>query len=77
MFWFDQVHVFGWIFGVLILIALVVLIVVGITWLVRRRSGESNIRGISQVPLDIARERYAKGDITKEEFEQLKKDLNS
>jgi len=28
-----------------------------------------------RTPLDIAKERYAKGEITREEFEQIKRDL--
>ena len=28
-----------------------------------------------QTPMEIASERYARGDITKEQFEQIKKDL--
>jgi putative membrane protein len=29
-----------------------------------------------QTPISILRERYAKGEITKEQFERIKKDLN-
>ena len=31
--------------------------------------------GEKKMPLDIARERYAKGEITKDEFETIKKNL--
>ncbi len=50
---------------------LIALIIWGITRLSQRESsaGKSNA-------LDIARDRYAKGEINKEEFEQLKKDLS-
>jgi len=33
--------------------------------------------GIGQSPLSILNERYAKGEITKEEFENMKKDLEN
>ena len=50
---------------------LIALIVWGITKLVKR--GDSAPK---RDPMDVAKERYAKGEITREEFEQLKKDLS-
>ena len=62
----------GWM--MLIWIVITGLIIWGIVALVRRGisiSGTAHKRD----PLDIAKERYAKGEISKEEFEQIKKDL--
>ena len=50
---------------------LIALIIWGITKLSGR--GDSTPKRDS---LDIAKERYAKGEISREEFEQLKKDLS-
>ena len=49
---------------------LIALIAWGITRLTRRDESVSK-----HSPLDIAKERYARGEINKEEFEQIKKDL--
>jgi len=46
-----------------------------IVWAIRRTTGHHINRMDMRSPLDIAKERYAKGEITKEQFEQLKKDL--
>ncbi len=54
-----------------ILGGLIALIVWGITKLSRRNSSSQQ-----RDPLDIAKERYAKGEISKEEFEQIKKGLS-
>ena len=59
----------GWI---LVWVIIIGLIVWGVIALSRRSS--SGYR--KQDPLDIARERYAKGEITKEQFEQIKRDLS-
>ncbi|MFC2043931.1 SHOCT domain-containing protein [Chloroflexota bacterium] len=49
---------------------LIALIIWGITKLTRR--DDSTIR---HTPLEMAKERYARGEISKEQFEQIRKDL--
>ncbi len=51
--------------------ALIALIVWGITKV--SRQGETTPK---RDPLDVTKERYAKGEISREEFEQIKKDLS-
>lgn len=70
---------YNW-FGVAMMIVFWILIIAGIVWLVRYLGGSSNVAGINtgreKSPLDILKERYAKGEIKKEEFEEKKKDLS-
>jgi putative membrane protein len=63
----------GW--GILMILFWLV-VLVAIVYCVARllKSHESGTNQKSD-PVDIAKERYAKGEITKEQFEQLKKDL--
>lgn len=62
----------GWmIIGWIVVIGLIVWGVVALT----RHSGSGSASGSNRTPLDIARERYARGEIAKEEFERIKKDL--
>ena len=63
--------VFGWAWIVLFWGGLIALIVWGIKKLTER-SGST----LKHNPLDVARERYAKGELSREEFNQFKKDLS-
>ena len=65
----------GWIFGPLIMLAFWGGFVALAVWIVRAvwRSGEP--RTTSQNSLEIAKARYARGEITREQYEQLKQDL--
>ncbi|MDI6777720.1 MAG: SHOCT domain-containing protein [Patescibacteria group bacterium] len=63
---------FGLIFMLLFWILIVAGIVILIKWLVSQSHGT---HGHEKPPLDILKERYAKGELNKEEFEAKKKDL--
>ena len=73
-FWQDG---FGWwmIFGGVFMVIFWGGIIALIVWAVKRATDRGGSRGTAS-PLDIARERYAKGEINREQFEQLKKDLS-
>lgn len=67
---------FGWIFWLIIII----LVVWGVVSIVRnsqnRRSADHQKLSESlESPLEILKKRYARGEITKEEFEEMKKEL--
>jgi putative membrane protein len=65
----------GWmIFGGLIMLLFWGGVIWAIVWGIRR-SGHHTYHGENMTPLDIAKARYAKGEITKDQFDQLKKDL--
>jgi putative membrane protein len=68
---------FGMMLGMLLFWLLIIAgLVFGISLLMR---GDSTDRGRAgddrQQPLDILRERYARGEISREEFEQMRRDL--
>ncbi len=63
----------GWGLGMMLILMLFVIpVVIGLIYLL---SGRNTQQRHHSNPLDIAKERYAKGDITKEQFELIKKDL--
>jgi putative membrane protein len=68
----------GMLFGPLVMIALVVLSVVLIVAVMRWLSGErSSPRDSSRTPRDILDERFAKGEIDREDYEARRKALGA
>lgn len=80
MWWYGHAGMGWWmVFGGILMVLFWALIIWLVIWGIRkatedRRSGTSSIE--RREALDIARERYARGEITKEQFEQLKRDLS-
>lgn len=78
-------------FGMLLFIGFWVLIILGIVWLVMTLTRNAHTKPApaapppaalpppapAQTPLDILKMRYAKGEITQEQFLQMKQDLGA
>ena len=79
--WGDAGHGWGWRwgmgFGMIDMVLFWVLVIFGIVVLVRRVGGSSASSGPppSKTALDILNERYARGEIDKQEFVERKRDL--
>jgi len=61
---------FGWIMWILIISLIFVLI-----WSNTREKDKYLPFNQNESPIDILKKRYAKGEITKDQFEQMKKEL--
>jgi putative membrane protein len=66
-------------FGILFMFVIPLLVIGGVAWLVlalaRGSQGTALIPSARETPLDTLKVRYAKGEISKEQFEQMKRDL--
>jgi putative membrane protein len=67
----------GSIFGGGFMILFLVLIIVGIVFAVKWYGGSSGVRisGRAEDPVDILKKRYARGEVTRDEFDRMKQDL--
>lgn len=62
------------IFGYVFMLFMMIIVVIGIIWAVRYL-GHGGAGHGTESALDTLKKRYARGEISKDEFEQMKKDL--
>ena len=74
-------HWGGWFPGPVMMLILFAVVAVVVIWIVRQSGGNANRRpgdhngSPGKTPLDILKERFAKGEIDKDEFEERRKVL--
>ncbi len=78
MHWFGEYsfglwHGFGWIFMILFW----VLVIFGVIYVVKLLSRQGDDLTSRETAEDILKKRYARGEITKDEFDRMMKDIQS
>jgi len=64
---------FGWIF----LLFFWLLLILGVVYLIKLIGGSTRRGEREETALDILKKRYAKGEVSREEFEKIKEDLTN
>jgi putative membrane protein len=78
MMWFGYGPGWGWMaLGWIMMMVFWALVIVGVVALVKYASIRSlpRVAGSADSPLEILRRRYATGQLTKEQFEEMKRDV--
>jgi putative membrane protein len=70
--WFFPHLWFGGAFSALLWVAVLVAVIYAVRSVMRTTSGRS---GDGETPVEILKKRYARGEITKEDFDRIKEDL--
>lgn len=65
----------GWLMMILVVVFWL-LVIGGVVWLVVWLAGRTNLRSTSETPLEILKMRYARGEITREEYERMRQELS-
>ena len=71
-YWWGFGHGYG---GMFMGFILLIVLVVAIYFVVQALRAKNTVGQAQDTPLDILKKRYAKGEIAKEDFDRMKKDL--
>lgn len=66
---------FGWVLGLIFFMLLMAGLVALVKWYSKDDNDENSGKGVLNKPLEILKERYAKGEISSREFEKIKKEI--
>ena len=79
-YWYGGLGWIGMLINLVISVVLIIGVIFLVIWIVKRLSNNNSEREFNNTTLsavDIAKERYAKGEITREEIQKLLVDLGT